>query len=270
MVLDTKGRCPMLWMVAFVQFIILLLSGVTVSPTVAAASSFSVCPYMSASRGSIGSVTGNSNAIHKLVTRTSSALFPLMKVLNMKGGAYNDIDTDSNADNDIDSNSYGGIDITDPYSDPNRLSKYNQDIVPGSTSNSIKPGTPQIMRIGLSHKDASVSVREKLATSEKKLNELSTQLVNTPSIREAMVLSTCNRFEIFIVATNPIEAASHVYSILSDRTGGKISADTLKSTMRVIVGAKDTATHLLRVSSGLDSIVLGEPQVCLHYHYHSH
>lgn len=245
----TKGRCPMLWVVAFVQFVILLLSGVTVSPSVVAAASFSVCPYMSASRGQLGSVSGNSNAIHKLVSGTSSALFPLLKVLNMKGGA------------DSAAGSYGDIDVTDAYPNPTTITRHNKDMVPFDVNSDGMPGTPQVMRLGLSHKDASVSVREKLATAEKKLNELSTQLVNTPSIIEAMVLSTCNRFEIFIVATNPKDAAEHVYNILSDRTGGQITADTLRSTMRVIVGAKDTATHLLRVASGLDSIVLGEPQV---------
>lgn len=143
-----------------------------------------------------------------------------------------------------------------------------------------------VLRIGISHKDAAVGLREKLATAEKSLNHLSDALCTTGTgtevsssstskgngrlkISEALVLSTCNRFELFLVTNSPEAAAEHVFRTLSDRTktasptdpSKHVEVDTLRSTMRVIVGAQATSEHLFRLTAGLDSIVLGEPQV---------
>jgi len=112
--------------------------------------------------------------------------------------------------------------------------------------------------IGLSHKTATVEVREKLSIPEAQWNEASTALTSFESIQEAAILSTCNRFEVYIVADDHFAATRDAMSFLRDHSG--LSDMELRPNLFVLQD-QDATWHLLRVSSGLDSLVVGEGQI---------
>ncbi|MBI4952268.1 MAG: glutamyl-tRNA reductase [Myxococcales bacterium] len=109
--------------------------------------------------------------------------------------------------------------------------------------------------VGLSHRTAPIEVREKLALGEQGLAELLARLLGLASVRESVVLSTCNRVEIY-VAVNEAERARRAVVELLCEVGGTAVADHLTThTDHAAV------THLFRVASSLDSLVVGEPQI---------
>jgi len=116
----------------------------------------------------------------------------------------------------------------------------------------------QPLVIGLSHKTATVEVREKLSIPESNWNVASKALVGYESVQEAAVLSTCNRFEVYIVAEDPYLATRDVMSYLRDHSG--LTDLELRPNLFVLQN-EDATWHLLRVASGLDSLVVGEGQI---------
>ncbi len=116
----------------------------------------------------------------------------------------------------------------------------------------------QPLVIGLSHKTATVEVREKLSITEDKWNEAAASLVSFDSIQEASVLSTCNRFEVYIVATDHFAATRDVMAFLSGHSG--LDEAQLRPNLFMLRN-EDAVYHLLRVSAGLDSLVIGEGQI---------
>ena len=112
--------------------------------------------------------------------------------------------------------------------------------------------------IGLSHKTATVEVREKLSIPERDWNEASASLCSYESIEEAAVLSTCNRFEVYVVAEDNFAATRDAMAFLREHSG--LSDEELRPNLFVL-NDEDATWHLLRVSSGLDSLVVGEGQI---------
>lgn len=112
--------------------------------------------------------------------------------------------------------------------------------------------------IGLSHKTATVEVREKLSIPEAQWNEASASLVGYESIQEAAVLSTCNRFEVYVVAEDTFAATRDAMAFLREHSG--LTDLELRPNLFVLHD-QDATWHLLRVSSGLDSLVVGEGQI---------
>ena len=112
--------------------------------------------------------------------------------------------------------------------------------------------------IGLSHKTATVEVREKLSIQEAQWNAASVTLTEYETIQEAAVLSTCNRFEIYIVAENHFEATRDAMAFLRQHSG--LTDEELRPNLFVLQD-QDATWHLLRVASGLDSLVVGEGQI---------
>ena len=135
-------------------------------------------------------------------------------------------------------------------------------IVKGAAAAPAKPkergvhGTPIVL--GLSHKTATVEVREKLSISEAQWNAASAALCKYDSIQEAAVLSTCNRFEVYIVATDPFTATRDAMAFLREHSG--LDDRQLRPNLFVLQN-EDATWHLLRVASGLDSLVVGEGQI---------
>jgi len=107
-----------------------------------------------------------------------------------------------------------------------------------------------IIVAGLNHRTAPVAVREQFALSEEKIGEVLAQLKQNPLIQEALILSTCNRVEIYAVATHTEEGCD----ALKDFFLGQ-------SATLYIYSARDCLRHLFRVSSSLDSMMIGEPQI---------
>uniref|UniRef100_A0A7S2V0V0 Glutamyl-tRNA reductase n=1 Tax=Fibrocapsa japonica TaxID=94617 RepID=A0A7S2V0V0_9STRA len=112
--------------------------------------------------------------------------------------------------------------------------------------------------IGLSHHNADVSVREKLAVPEADWNTVSAQLVAMEGIDEAAILSTCNRFEVYVGAHEAHEAIRDTILFLSERSG--LPQSELRKNLFILSG-EDATKHVLRVSGGLDSLVVGEGQI---------
>jgi glutamyl-tRNA reductase len=112
--------------------------------------------------------------------------------------------------------------------------------------------------VGLSHKTAPVEVREKLSIPETQLEGAIAQLLSYPHIEEVGILSTCNRLEIYIVAHETEQGIREVTQFLSEHS--KLPVHALRSHLFMLLH-QDAVMHIMRVASGLDSLVLGEGQI---------
>ena len=112
------------------------------------------------------------------------------------------------------------------------------------------------LALGINHKTASVAVRERVAFTPEQLVEALQQLCTLTSSREAAILSTCNRSELYIE-----QEALEVEQVLRWLANyHQLSLDELRAC--AYVHQDDSAVrHMMRVASGLDSMVLGEPQI---------
>ncbi len=112
--------------------------------------------------------------------------------------------------------------------------------------------------VGLSHKTAPVEVREKLSIPEPVCDRAIAALCNFPHIEEVAVLSTCNRLEIYLVTTETEQGIREVTQFLSEHS--KLPSSSLRPYLFTLLH-QDAVMHLMRVSAGLDSLVLGEGQI---------
>ena len=88
----------------------------------------------------------------------------------------------------------------------------------------------RLLALGISHKTASVAVREKLALPEGRAVTVLTELVAHPAIHEAVAISTCNRTELYLVATDAVEAENEALSALSRQAGIRPPSCSARST----------------------------------------
>jgi glutamyl-tRNA reductase len=116
--------------------------------------------------------------------------------------------------------------------------------------------SPQIQCLGLSHKTAEVSLREKLNNLEHELLYQASSLPGSAPIDEIAVVSTCNRIEIYVVSE--AKAFGLLKRLILNNCD--VGAEELEQSKYSLTGLQ-VASHLLRVSAGLDSMVLGEPQI---------
>lgn len=118
----------------------------------------------------------------------------------------------------------------------------------------------EVVVMGLSHHNAKVEVREKVAIPEDEWNSAAEVLCQYPSIQEAAPLSTCNRFEMYLAGENQYEVMRDAMEFLEKRSGGSLDQKTLRSNIFILSG-EDAIWHLLKVSAGLDSLIVGEGQI---------
>src|SRR5919109_438345 len=111
---------------------------------------------------------------------------------------------------------------------------------------------------GLSHKNAPVELREQLAVEEDKLRELLCDVAATGAVRETLILSTCNRVEVYGVAEAPGEARAVVFRRLCRYRG--VSQESVEPLLYTHVDG-DAVHHAFRVAASLDSMMIGEPQI---------
>lgn len=107
---------------------------------------------------------------------------------------------------------------------------------------------------GLNHKTAPINVREKVALSPANQDSLLNSLLSLPEVSEATILSTCNRTEIYCETEN---AQVLVHWLATEH---QLLPESLKPYLYIHEG-RDGIQHALRVASGLDSMMLGEPQI---------
>ncbi len=112
--------------------------------------------------------------------------------------------------------------------------------------------------VGLNHKIADVDVREKLAFQGDKLKEGLIRFRELPGIEEAMIISTCNRVELYANIQDVRQASESVKSFLSEFHN--INRSSLDNSL-YIYDDIHAVRHVFRVAASLDSMVLGEPQI---------
>jgi glutamyl-tRNA reductase len=116
----------------------------------------------------------------------------------------------------------------------------------------------ELLALGASHKTAPLALRERLAVTDAAAERLLHELMAHTEISEAVVLSTCNRIELYVVVADPVEAESTVLSMLARRAG--IRPTELVDGIYALRNC-DAARHLFRVTAGLDSMVVGEAEI---------
>lgn len=114
-----------------------------------------------------------------------------------------------------------------------------------------------LILVGVNHRTAPVEVREQLSVPEKELPQFLSQLRSNEGIRGSYVLSTCNRVEI-VVSSGSDDSVEPIVSQLAARSS--ISREEIERHLYVLRHG-DVVRHLFRVASGLDSMILGEPQI---------
>ncbi len=112
--------------------------------------------------------------------------------------------------------------------------------------------------LGVSHKTAPVELRERLDFSSRDLGGAVEALASRPGAAESAVLSTCNRSELYVAAENVERAKEDLVAFLSEYH--QLSSDTFLPHVFAREDA-DAVRHLFRVAAGLDSLVVGEPQI---------
>jgi glutamyl-tRNA reductase len=115
-----------------------------------------------------------------------------------------------------------------------------------------------LLALGVSHHTTPLALREKLALTEGAAAGVLNALVSEESISEAAALSTCNRTELYLVATDSVEAETAGLGVLAREAG--IPPTELLGPLYSL-RATDAARHLYRVTAGLDSMILGEAEI---------
>ena len=113
-----------------------------------------------------------------------------------------------------------------------------------------------LLAIGLNHKSAPIGIREKVTFGPDIIVGALRSLTERPGVDEAVILSTCNRTEAYCVLHDA--SLEDICQWLSDFHG--LELETISPYLYNHQN-RDTIAHLLRVASGLDSMVLGEPQI---------
>ena len=116
----------------------------------------------------------------------------------------------------------------------------------------------QLLLVGVSHRTAPIELRERLDFSARGVDRALTALSGANAHHEATIVSTCNRVELYVGCDDPEAARAAIQQFLSEFHG--IPGDQLAPHLYSKTG-HDAVTHLYRVAAGLDSLVMGEPQM---------
>jgi glutamyl-tRNA reductase len=119
-------------------------------------------------------------------------------------------------------------------------------------------GMSELLALGISHKTAPVALRERLAFTEAEAVALAQRLATTPEIREAVVISTCNRTEVYLVVDDPMSAEADALEMLA------LDAEIRPTELAEAIYAPrncEAARQLYRVTAGLESMIVGEAEI---------
>jgi glutamyl-tRNA reductase len=116
----------------------------------------------------------------------------------------------------------------------------------------------ELLTLGVSHKTAPVALRERLAFGEEEAAKFAQQVLATADVREAVVISTCNRTELYLVVGDAVRAEADVLALLARRAEIRLTelAEVIYSPRNC-----DAARQLYRVTAGLESMIVGEAEV---------
>src|SRR5215213_7877708 len=115
----------------------------------------------------------------------------------------------------------------------------------------------ELLALGVSHKTAPLDLRERLSLTEGRAVSALAELTAASGIHEAAAISTCNRTELYLIVSDPVEAESTALGVLT-RQAEIRPTELLGHLYSLRAGA---ARHLLQVTAGLDSMILGEAEI---------
>lgn len=125
----------------------------------------------------------------------------------------------------------------------------------------IADNKPNLIALGINHNSAHVDVRERVAFAPEQVSEAMNDVCRAAEIDEVVILSTCNRTELYAVAPNSAQADRKAHDLIEWMAGyHHLSAHELKDAAYHHSG-DDALRHVVQVAAGLDSMVLGEPQI---------
>jgi glutamyl-tRNA reductase len=116
----------------------------------------------------------------------------------------------------------------------------------------------ELVVVGLNHNTAPIEIRECLAFPENKMEEALSRVHAIPSVRENMIVSTCNRVEVYAAARQTEKAILDLKHFLSQYHG--LPLQEFEKNLYSHIG-EEAVKHIFRVASSLDSMVVGEPQI---------
>src|SRR5439155_16779334 len=116
----------------------------------------------------------------------------------------------------------------------------------------------QLLLVGINHRTASVELRERVDFSARGLSDALRVLAARGSTREAVIVSTCNRAEIYAACDEEPATRADLERFMSEFHD--VGAADLAPHLYALVDL-EAARHLFRVAAGLDSLVVGEPQI---------
>jgi len=112
--------------------------------------------------------------------------------------------------------------------------------------------------VGLNHRTAQIEIREKIAFPEEDLDRYMKALYNLPNLTEGLILSTCNRVEIYAATRDPEKGVEEIKGFLAQQHC--LPLPEFEDTLYILQG-EELVKHIFRVASSLDSMVVGEPQI---------
>ncbi|MBW7983356.1 glutamyl-tRNA reductase [Enterobacillus tribolii] len=115
-----------------------------------------------------------------------------------------------------------------------------------------------LLALGINHKTAPVALRERVTFSPETLNLAIESLLQQPLVQAGVVLSTCNRTELYLSVEQREDLREQLIHWLCDYH--QLSAEEVRKSLYWHQD-NEAVSHLMRVASGLDSLVLGEPQI---------
>jgi glutamyl-tRNA reductase len=116
----------------------------------------------------------------------------------------------------------------------------------------------ELLALGVSHKTAPLELRERLSLTEGRSVAALRELTETGTIGEAAAISTCNRTELYLVVSDSVQAESEALGVLTRKAD--IPPTELLGHLYSLRG-EDASRHLLRVTAGLDSMIVGEAEI---------
>ncbi|GAB3286412.1 glutamyl-tRNA reductase [Parahaliea aestuarii] len=116
------------------------------------------------------------------------------------------------------------------------------------------------LALGINHNSAAIEVRERVAFAPEQVGDALQSLCQLPGVEDALVLSTCNRTELYVLGSEAVSAELADTLVAWMASYHHLSAAELHRAAYFHLGS-DALEHVVRVASGLDSMVLGEPQI---------
>ena len=116
-----------------------------------------------------------------------------------------------------------------------------------------------LIALGINHKTAPVSIREKVAFADHEIGQIMAELGQFLGNTEVAILSTCNRVEFYL--SSDMLDKSELKQKLVEWIQNNKSLEQDLTPYTYCYFDEDAVFHLMRVASGLDSMVLGEPQI---------